>query len=357
MGSWSVSCGISNIAITSGNECVIIPIKGDSSEYGGYLPSTLPIFGTYNDYGGMEDIVHDDNTKLIEDHLGITIDEFVEFLVDGKFTYDRDEAIATKAKLEANDRLEEVANWRFMWVDKQVYEVMIQNLNVHDQGYMDYGTPEMAKLLGLEVVEGFESKNYDPKRFKTAYKKGDTILYSDGSTLLSENGQYVYHMGKGNESSIETYIDVPEELQYLKGKTKSEAWRLMSERKQMSTLGYIFGDRFGSMERELDLKAMMLELATDGDVKNEESVKKILAKAEKSATIVNKYFKNLDAYGDRIVDLINIRGNMHPMSGRFYPHVLYLTPQCGEHAHHQKLLEAFAEINKSYVDEYEEDED
>jgi hypothetical protein len=45
------------------------------------------------------------------------------------------------------------------------------------------------------------------------------------------------------------------------------------------------------------------------------------------------------------------------MSGQFYPHILYLTPQCGEHAAHQKLLEKFAEINKSYVREDEEDDD
>jgi hypothetical protein len=37
-------------------------------EYHRYSPATLPIFGKYNDYGGIEDIVIDDNTKLIEEH-------------------------------------------------------------------------------------------------------------------------------------------------------------------------------------------------------------------------------------------------------------------------------------------------
>ena len=70
-----------------------------------------------------------------------------------------------------------------------------------------------------------------------------------------------------------------------------------------------------------------------------------------------KYLENLDVFGDAIVGLIHVQQNLHPMSGQFYPHILYLTPQCGEHAAHQKLLEKFAEINKSYVREDEEDDD
>jgi hypothetical protein len=49
MGSWSV-CGISNISITSGNDCVLLPLKETNGEYHRYSPTTLPIFGKYNDY-------------------------------------------------------------------------------------------------------------------------------------------------------------------------------------------------------------------------------------------------------------------------------------------------------------------
>lgn len=59
MGSWSVYCGISNIAITAGKECVLLPIKPNKGEYLPYLPATLPIFGKYDDYGGLENIVED----------------------------------------------------------------------------------------------------------------------------------------------------------------------------------------------------------------------------------------------------------------------------------------------------------
>jgi hypothetical protein len=53
-GSWSVYCGISNISITSGNDCVLLPLKETNGEYHRYSPATLPIFGKYNDYGGIE---------------------------------------------------------------------------------------------------------------------------------------------------------------------------------------------------------------------------------------------------------------------------------------------------------------
>jgi hypothetical protein len=33
MGSWSVSCEISNIAITSGNKCAILPLRKEYANY------------------------------------------------------------------------------------------------------------------------------------------------------------------------------------------------------------------------------------------------------------------------------------------------------------------------------------
>jgi hypothetical protein len=54
MGSWSVSCGISNIAITAEQECVLLPLKKSVGiDYHQYQPAALPIFGRYDDYGGI----------------------------------------------------------------------------------------------------------------------------------------------------------------------------------------------------------------------------------------------------------------------------------------------------------------
>lgn len=353
MGCWSVSCGISNIAITAGHKCVLLPIKENrGSEYGGYLPACLPIFGEYDDYGGIENIEKNDNTEFIEVHLGISIEDLATFLVDGKFTYNRDEAKTVAKKLEKSGRLDEVKNWQFMWIDRDVYDFMITNLDEHEKGYMDYGTPEMLKLLGFTLVEeGNKFPNYDPKRFNKKYQKGDVYVYSDGRTLLaaSDRGSYIYHFGKGDVTSIETHFEVPEELHYLKNLSKKEAWRLMDKRTQKFELGYILGvDRYSH-----DIEDMLADLYSSmGEDKAAELSKEVADKIGKKAAtkaIDKKYLENIEIFGDRIVQLTNIRHNMHAMSGRFHPHVLYLTPQCGEFNHHQKILDKFAEINKQYT--------
>jgi hypothetical protein len=339
MGSWSVSCGISNIAITSGNKCVLLPLKkSKGSETRNWQAACLPIFGEYNDYGGIEEIDEDDNTKLIEEHFGITIAEFCEFLVDGKFTYERDEADEILQKINKIDNVEEM---RFMWIDRQVYDFMIINHDKYYKGYNNYGTPEMLKLLGFEFVEKSDSfKNYDPKRFNQLWKKGDVEVFSDNINIL-KNDRYVYHFGKGDESSIETYFEVPKELEYLKNISKAESWRLMGDKNAKYELGYILGNRY---DHDFDLMDEIIAMS--------------LGKKEvktKPKELHKKYYADLENFGDRIVHFVNINSNLHAMSGQLVPHILYLTPQCGEYEKHQIILEKFAEINKSYITD-EDDE-
>ena len=337
MGSWSVACNISNIAITAGNKCVMLPLKKNRySETRKWQAATLPIFGSYDDYGGIEDIEEDDNTKMIEEYFGISIAEFAEFLVDGKFTYDRDEAKETSEKMK---NFKEAEDWRFMWIDRQVYDFMILNHDEHDKGYNDYGTPEMMERFGFKLVENPENvENYAPDRFNQLWRKGDVELYSDGETLLSKESRYVYHFGKGDEYSLETYFEVPEEFQYLKDKSKYEAWRLMSESKARLELSSILSDRYDFEREEFEeLRALL------GDI-----IK------TKPKLLHQKYYADLDRFGDRIVGLVNLLHNLYPMSSDLTPHVLYLTPQCGEYREHQKILEKFSEINKSYI--HDEDE-
>jgi len=338
MGSWSVSCGISNIAITSGNKCVLLPLKKSRGrETQKWQAATLPIFGQYNDYGGIEEIEKDDNTELIEKHFGVSIDDFAVFLVDGKFTYDRGEAKEVAKRIEKFDesKLKEIEEWRFMWIDRQVYDFMIINKDKWHKGVLDYGTPEMLKLLGFEFVKKSDSfKNYDPKRFNQLWKKGDFEIFSDGRLMLKDD-HYVYSFGKGNETSIETYFEVPKELEYLKEKSKAEAWRLLSDSDAKEELGWAMADRY-AFDRFDDLLGKL-------------SLQKM--------PLFKKYYSDLERFGDRIANIIILHQNLYVMSGQLSPHVLYLTPQCGEHKKHQEILEKFAEINKTYLEGYEDDED
>lgn len=79
MGSFNVACSISSISIGCGDDVAYIPLEvsrypykiGDGNNfliypYCFYSPVTLPIFGSYDDYGGVEDIKRDANVELIE---------------------------------------------------------------------------------------------------------------------------------------------------------------------------------------------------------------------------------------------------------------------------------------------------
>ena len=333
MGCWSVSCGISNIAITYGNDCVLLPLKkntGNSERE--YQAATLTIFGQYNDYGGIENIIEDDNTKLIEEHLGITKDEFATFLLDGKFTYERDESKKVKLKLDESDKLKEVEEWRFMWIDRKVYDFMIINQTTDFYlGYNDFGTKKMLELFGFEFISEKDNKQI--------WKKGDVEMYSDSSTLKSKDGNLVYHFGHGDETSLETYFDVPEELNYLKNKTKRDTWRLMSPRKAKDELSFILANRY-------DFQSNMFMMLDDYVIR-----KKRGSKEEKNLHM--KYYADLETWGDRIAELCNVWENLHPMSAEFTPAKLYLTPQCGDYDTHQKMLDKFSEINQSYINKYD----
>jgi hypothetical protein len=59
---------------------------------------------------------------------------------------------------------------------------------------------------------------YDPKRYNQKWKREDFEVYSDGTSLLTLENKYIHHFGKGNEYSIETYFDVPDDYTILKKK-------------------------------------------------------------------------------------------------------------------------------------------
>jgi hypothetical protein len=300
----------------------------------------------------MEKITQDENTKLIESYLGITIDELVEFLVDGEFTYDRSEVKPIREKLEANGKLDEVSKWRFMWIDKQVYEVMSKNYDEWKKGHHDYGTPEMLSLLGFTEIEGAEIDNYDPKRFNKKYQRGDLRVYSDGTTMLSETGnRFIYYTNKGGESSLETYMELPDELKYLGDKISREVWRLMSPKKCREKLLYVFGDNYHGYDLEDRLEETVEAIRKSLIEQGKEVPENLIKKEPKK--IHRQYLDNLEVFGDLLVGITNVRSNMHSMSSRWFPHALHLTPQCGDHRIHQILLEEFTKINKSYV--YEEE--
>jgi hypothetical protein len=79
MGCWNETCGITQLPIKSGDPVALVFIVNVGSRnrnHSGFCyindewsPKFLPIFGTYNDYGGLENIQENWNTAFILDSL------------------------------------------------------------------------------------------------------------------------------------------------------------------------------------------------------------------------------------------------------------------------------------------------
>lgn len=108
MGSFSLSCGVTGLSITAGDKCVMLPITANVSPFLSlngpkvipkatmrtsayivynsdlWVPAMLPIHGEYDDYGGLEEVVEDDNTRVLEERYGLTIEEIISIICDGR---------------------------------------------------------------------------------------------------------------------------------------------------------------------------------------------------------------------------------------------------------------------------------
>ena len=354
MGSWSVYCGISKIVITSGQECVFIPLKKSMSESGSRLiPATLPIFGEYDDYGGMENIIKDENTKLIEEHFDCTIEEFCHYFTRGCVRDDEDDfPKKLKEKTEMKD-------WDFMFIDKKVYDFMgnFVSDSYGGVGQLDFGNHELLIALGFEFV----GKDESLKRYDRVYKLGDKLLYSDGTWAHQDKKGHdaIYHFD-GDEcgSNLIPAYKISEDKMWIGKKSMWKLWEIFSDSDIRKKVGRIIGidDRYSDdsldeflekmMEEEKDPAKLAVYARAMGGCGN---------KITPTSTLLDKYRIRIREFGKLLCELTTIRYNLYPMSGSFDPHQLYVTPQCGERDAHQQILNKFASIHQEYLDKYKED--
>lgn len=104
MGHFTHNCKLSGLPIT-GNAVLIVmkpqPNLWDNSEeslkkYGKtylcsndgtrlkFIPYWFPIKGEYNDYGSLQNIIHDDNTKILEEFYGLSIENLIEIITSSR---------------------------------------------------------------------------------------------------------------------------------------------------------------------------------------------------------------------------------------------------------------------------------
>lgn len=379
MGSWSVYCGISQISITSGQECVFIPLRKRDYTSGGvydpFIPATLPIFGEYNDYGGIENIIRDENVEMIEQYFGCKIEEFCDFLTDGRKDYND-----TYSDWHGKEHLKPLESYTYMWVDRKVWDFM---RNHHPRSYgrsgdFDMGNPTILKALGFEYVGKTKDKRYtDHYRYE---KNGVVVnIKSDGTWAHYLNGDLVYNMGDLKEKGVD--------VSYFENKEEHNFHELFDYKWKIRKLGWVIGfdhnfvDRFDTSIKDI------LESLTNQELRNKIEAERLESTKEFNAWFRETMKKNgrdvADDYNiskpepiyigeiiaaklseskffaDGLADMLTVKLNMHPGSMTWAPYIQFLTPQCGEYKEHQAILEAFAKINKEIMAEngYDEEED
>ena len=93
MGCFNKTGFYSHLPITYGDEIVVFIFIDESKNYrrddcpicvcdGGLTPIAPPFFGTYDDYGGVENVIDDANHKLFTDKFKMPLTEFMDILND-----------------------------------------------------------------------------------------------------------------------------------------------------------------------------------------------------------------------------------------------------------------------------------
>ena len=73
-----------------------------------FTPIMLPIFGEYDDYGTIEDIKSDENTKLLENITGVPIREFIK-IIDDNFV----------GRVDEENKYDEILNKLSPYIDQK----------------------------------------------------------------------------------------------------------------------------------------------------------------------------------------------------------------------------------------------
>lgn len=376
MGSWSVYCGISRITITSGRECVFLPLIENKTHqgYDKYIPATLPIFGEYDDYGGIENIVQDENVKLIEKTYNCSIEDFCAFLTDVRRDYDND-----YSDWYGKEHLKPLEALKYMWIDREVWNFLV---SYHPNGYgrtgdFDMGNPSFLKALGFEHIGKTKDERYS-EHYR--YTNGDTLvnIQTDGTWchLLNNENSILYCLNDFKKLGVDTTK--------FDGKEEHNAFEIFDYKTRIQKLGYIIGiDR--TYVNELEMEKLYVELDEDvrkqieekkkkrtdelkeklikqyGDKLNDEQFDNIFIPVTKRGLSIThvyaKLIKDNNFICSSLADMVTLKHNMYCASTSWEPYILFITPQCGEHAIHQKMLEVFAKINKEIMAENGSDEE
>lgn len=184
-----------------------------------FIPFALPIFGEYNDYGTLENIEEDCNTKAIEKYFGCTIQQFVDRCCR---PFDDEKA--------GNKNMPKRPLGMFVHRDVYDYLASTQQSKYRDQknttawNSVDV-TDHVLRTIGFVEGEKYErpeggKENYDKERYNRPFTHPDIpnfIVWSDGTWIRVQIGDKnmdgdIYHPDALEKFLRKQGLPVPEEI-------------------------------------------------------------------------------------------------------------------------------------------------
>ena len=362
MGHFSHCCKVSGLPITSDTYAVLIVIKLNDDLYNNseksirkfgttymcsnngvrlkFKPVWYPLFGCYDGYGGLIDIVEDDNTKALEEFYGLPIQDIVDVITsnrkDDKFDDNLD--IICDKRGNYKQRYKELLTYSGMWVHGDFYKKVNEN-KLNDNYHISFGKPEFLNYIGFkeinEIKRDFSSidkiTDYFNKLREKEKDRYHRIFEKDGFQLKSD-GNYL-------EKSIFNYKELIEEC------LKHNAQINVESLENQTYCGQFYDLILRNYKYKKDIFHTDIEVLyyiLDSD--------KYSNKRNKISKTYLKYI-NEGKLKQNIVDLFYFENIMFSL-GRFYD-VVGTSPQDGEHKMVYQSLKIAKEIIKTKIKEYE----
>lgn len=231
MGHFSYSCQLSGLPITSGTLCGIIPMLPSGNYYDNseshfrkvgipmfcsndgmnifFKEVFFPIFGVYDEYGGLEGIIEDDNTKAMEKYYGLSIEQIVTVLCDGrKNEYESGSEFCESVKIlkKKNPQHMQLLKCSLSWIHKGVYDNLANSPQTDNFGWgdkLDLGTPAVLRYLGFKHTG--EDKKKD--RYTQVWEKDGLKVHAD-NTWINIPGQSIYSLTDFQKYCKKNNVDI-----------------------------------------------------------------------------------------------------------------------------------------------------
>lgn len=399
MGHFSHNCKLTGVPITGG-KAVLIVMKPKSSlydnseeeirKYGStymcsndgttlkFEPVWFPIMGEYNTYGNLENIVKNTNTRLLEEHYGLTIEEIVGILTCGRKRdgYSGDLNVIKKKPLNKDDfgkpeyeeRYHELLTYSGMWVDGDVYEELTKEKNTNSsyKDEIDLGTPGLLEYLGFEKGKVSKTK----ERYNIPYIKDGFTVWSDGTWIETPQDNFFYNL-KGlkkycKSNGVEINIDEISNMDLVEQELMLAFPPVLRERNDnLKSLNELESLIESSTKGEKGLKSIFskyINIKHDlyGNVHNQtlrRFYRRLLNFSEYNVTnpMFEKYVDNVNDKDlqDSIIRFWRFNGFMFAC-GKYYE-IVGTGPQDGEIKMVQRVLEVAKNVVDNRIKEYRED--